>query len=91
MLAVLTTVVVSGALWFLWFGGPILNPPGATANLRGQTIINRDAKIVRPIPADKPSARDGVVEPDSKSPAKPALTRTVRHKRAADSDDRGDE
>jgi hypothetical protein len=76
-LAVLTTVVVSGALWFLWFGGPMLNPPGTDPKLRGRLILNADTHIVLPVPKGSVSPRDGVIQPDPADSAPPTASPVV--------------
>jgi hypothetical protein len=76
-LATLTIAVVAGFGYALWLGLPLLNLNGGHFRASDIPVINTDAKIVRPLPADSVSPRSGVIVPQ---PSKP---RPVRVKRKA--------
>jgi hypothetical protein len=88
-LATLTIAVVVGLGYALWLGLPLLNLTGGHFGASDIPVINTDAKIVRPLPADAVSPRSGVIVPQPSDPRpvrvkrKPALTPAEKSARVA--------
>lgn len=77
LLAAMTVVVVSGALYALWLGAPLLNPGGDRSASHDAPAINTDSRILRSISPAQVSPRAGVVQPAPPT-AKPTATPALR-------------
>lgn len=71
VLAALTVVVVSCAVFVLWLAAPSLTPPGQGTGITNLRVVNPDAKILRPIPPAQIPPRPDVVDPT------PSETQTI--------------